>query len=80
LPPATHNRVASQHSEPVNKKLWFMLTQQAKSKFQKYPSPAASTWVHKQYVQMGGRFRDTRIESASGGKADPKKNKKGHEK
>lgn len=47
----------------MNHKLWHMLTAQARSKFQKYPSPAASAWIHKKYVEMGGRFRDTRVES-----------------
>jgi len=63
LPPATHNREQSKHQEPANKKLWFMLQQQARSKFPKYPSPAAAAWMHKKYVQMGGRFRDTRVEA-----------------
>jgi hypothetical protein len=33
-----------------------MLVTQAKSKFAKYPSPAAAHWVHSRYVQMGGKF------------------------
>lgn len=41
---------------PANQKLWRMLTQQARAKFRVYPSPAASHWVHQQYVQKGGRF------------------------
>lgn len=62
LPPATHSREQSRHQEPANKKLWFMLQQQARGKFPKYPSPAAAAWMHKKYVQMGGRFRDTRAD------------------
>jgi hypothetical protein len=42
--------------EPANPKLWNMLTTQARSKFAKYPSPAASHWVHSRYVQLGGKF------------------------
>lgn len=41
---------------PANPKLWKMLTMQARAKFRVYPSPAASHWVHKEYVQKGGRF------------------------
>jgi hypothetical protein len=42
--------------EPANPKLWNMLTTQARSKFAKYPSPAAAHWVHARYTQLGGRF------------------------
>ena len=62
LPPTTRSREQSRHREPANKKLWFMLQQQAKAKYPKYPSPAAAAWMHKKYEQMGGRFRDTRVE------------------
>lgn len=41
---------------PANPRLWNMITAQAKSKFAKYPSPAAAHWVHSKYVQMGGKF------------------------
>jgi hypothetical protein len=41
---------------PANQRLWNMLTTQAKSKFAKYPSPAASHWVHSRYLQLGGKF------------------------
>lgn len=33
-----------------------MVVTQAKSRFSKYPSPAAAHWVHGRYVQMGGKF------------------------
>jgi hypothetical protein len=36
-----------------------MLTLRARSKFRTYPSPAASHWVHEQYVQAGGQFSDS---------------------
>ena len=55
LPPATHNREQSKHQEPANKKLWFMLQQQARSKFPNTRLQRAA-WMHKKYVQMGGRF------------------------
>ena len=41
---------------PYNQQLWNMLVTQAKSRFNKYPSPAAAHWVHSRYVQMGGKF------------------------
>ena len=33
-----------------------MITTQARSKFAKYPSPAAAHWVHTRYTQLGGNF------------------------
>jgi len=41
---------------PANPRLWNMVTVQAKSKFSKYPSPAAAHWVRTHYSQMGGKF------------------------
>lgn len=41
---------------PANPRMWNMITAQARSRFAKYPSPAAAHWVHSKYVQMGGRF------------------------
>ncbi len=41
---------------PANPRLWNMITAQARSRFPKYPSPAAAHWVHSRYVQMGGKF------------------------
>lgn len=41
---------------PANPRMWNMITAQAKSRFAKYPSPAAAHWVHSRYVQMGGKF------------------------
>jgi hypothetical protein len=41
---------------PANPRLWNMITTQAKSRFAKYPSPAAAHWVHAKYSQMGGKF------------------------
>lgn len=43
---------------PANPKLWNSITTQAKTKFAKYPSPAAAHWVHTRYVQLGGSFVD----------------------
>ena len=45
---------------PANPRLWNTVTVQAKSRFPKYPSPAAAHWVHTKYVQMGGRFVDSK--------------------
>jgi hypothetical protein len=44
---------------PANPRLWNMITTQAKTKFAKYPSPAAAHWVHSRYLQLGGRFVDS---------------------
>lgn len=41
---------------PANPRLWNMVTVQARSKFAKYPSPAAAHWVRTHYSQMGGKF------------------------
>ena len=51
-----------QNLKPVNERLWHLLTLQAKARFVKYPSPTASAWVHKKYLQMGGKFVDTAAE------------------
>ena len=45
---------------PANPKLWNMITTQAKTRFAKYPSPAAAHWVHAKYVQLGGKFVDSK--------------------
>lgn len=45
--------------KPANEKLWAIITTMARAKFSTYPSPGASAWVHKQYVQKGGQFIDT---------------------
>ena len=41
---------------PANPRLYNMITTQAKTRFAKYPSPAAAHWVHTKYLQMGGKF------------------------
>jgi hypothetical protein len=41
---------------PANPKLWNMYVAQAKARFRVYPSPVASSWVHTQYVKVGGQF------------------------
>lgn len=47
------------HQYPTNPRLWNLITTQAKTKFSKYPSPAAAHWVHTKYVQLGGQFVDS---------------------
>lgn len=49
--------------KPANLKLWEMVIAQARAKYAKYPSPAASHWVHQQYVKYGGKFIITSAES-----------------
>ena len=46
----------SPNQTPANPRLWNMITMQARSKFAKYPSPAAAHWVHARYSQLGGQF------------------------
>ena len=41
---------------PANQRLWNLTVTQAKTRFAKYPSPAAAHWVHTHYAQMGGKF------------------------
>lgn len=41
---------------PTNRKMWDMYVIQAKARFNKWPSLAASNWVHRQYTQSGGKF------------------------
>lgn len=53
--------------KPANEKLYSMVVNQAKAKYQTYPSPGASHWVHKRYLELGGRFVD------AGAEADKKK-------
>lgn len=43
---------------PTNPRLWKLIVLQARMKFKKYPNPAASHWVHEQYVKHGGQFAE----------------------
>ena len=45
--------------QPVNEKLYAMVVAQAKAKYTTYPSPGASHWVHRRYLELGGKFEDT---------------------
>lgn len=45
-----------QNLVPRNPRLWAMLVQEAKSRFQKFPSLPASKWIHNEYVKRGGTF------------------------
>ena len=49
---------------PNNQRLYAMVVFQAKQKYRVYPSPGASHWVHKRYLELGGKFKDTAVESA----------------
>jgi hypothetical protein len=44
---------------PVNEKLYAMVVMQAKAKYRIYPSPGASHWVHRRYLELGGKFEDS---------------------
>lgn len=45
---------------PANPRLWNTITAQARSRFPKYPSPAAAHWVHAKYQQLGGKFVESK--------------------
>lgn len=55
---STHDRAHKGGSagSPAAPRLWQAIVLQARARFPKYPSPAASAWVHKQYVLHGGQF------------------------
>ena len=44
---------------PTNEKLYAMVVTQAKAKYRIYPSPGASHWVHRRYLELGGKFVDS---------------------
>jgi hypothetical protein len=46
------------HQVPTNPRLYNMIVFQAKLKYQKYPSPGASHWVHEEYIKKGGQFAE----------------------
>lgn len=48
---------------PQNQRLYAMVVMQAKAKYRVYPSPGASHWVHKRYLELGGKFIDTEVEN-----------------
>lgn len=48
---------------PQNQRLYAMVVTQAKQKYRIYPSPGASHWVHKRYLELGGKFTDTEEEN-----------------
>jgi hypothetical protein len=45
---------------PQNTRLWAMVQNLAKQKFQKFPSLPASKWMHDEYVKRGGTFVESR--------------------
>ena len=44
---------------PTNEKLYAMVVTQAKAKYRIYPSPGASHWVHRRYIELGGKFANS---------------------
>jgi hypothetical protein len=44
---------------PLNEKLFAMVVTQAKAKYRVYPSPGASHWVHRRYLELGGKYEDS---------------------
>jgi len=47
--------------EAANPKLWNMVTAQALTRFSKN-SPARGHWIHTHYLQLGGKFVDSKKE------------------
>lgn len=45
---------------PQNPRLWAMIQNLAKQKFDKIPSLPASKWMHEEYVKRGGTFVESR--------------------
>ena len=46
----------SDGSKPSDPKLYAQVTAEAKSKFEKWPSAYASSWVVKTYKERGGKY------------------------
>lgn len=44
---------------PTNEKLYALVVTQAKAKYRIYPSPGASAWVHRRYLELGGKFESS---------------------
>jgi hypothetical protein len=44
---------------PANEKLYAMVVTQAKQRYRIYPSPGASHWVHRRYLELGGQMIDS---------------------
>lgn len=57
--------------KPANDKLWSAIITMARARYNVYPSPGASHWVHSEYVKKGGQFIDTSREN-------DKKRRRGH--
>ena len=45
-----------QNLVPQNPRLWAMLQNEARQRFDTYPSIPASKWIHNEYVKRGGIF------------------------
>ena len=50
---------AAPKQEAANPKLWNMITAQALTRFSKN-SPARGHWIHTRYLQLGGKFVDSK--------------------
>ena len=62
---------------PANQRLWDLLIARAKHRFNVYPSPAASHWVHQEYVNAGGQFVKSRKDMKKDDRARINKKKDG---
>jgi hypothetical protein len=66
-------------SEPSNKELYNRIKQEAKQKFDVYPSAVANAWVVREYKSRGGTYRketDKTVETAKGEKMEHKEEDK----
>jgi hypothetical protein len=61
-----------QNLVPQNPRLWAMLQNEARQRFEAYPSIPASKWIHNEYVKRGGIFVDSK-------KKDTRHDKSGRE-
>ena len=43
-------------SEPINKKMYNKVKEEAKKKFKRFPSLYASAWIQKEYKKQGGKY------------------------
>ena len=65
----------SSGSEPANAKLYARIIQEAKDKFDVYPSAVANSWVVQEYKRRGGTYKSEKTTTKSiwsGGLLDPK--------
>lgn len=53
-----HIQLDSGSRKPANVSLWMEAIEQAKTKFDVYPSAFANTWTERQYKKLGGTWTE----------------------